>query len=108
MAPEAPHAVNVHLRSKDGRTSGARDSIRVENRDPRSFLDISLRRTIRVPDNGSSYGLPPDCGTFPIYSVAEFRSTLPAEMSAKGGCFIPVYRESRAYPRCVNLGMIEH
>jgi len=41
-------------------------------------LDISLRRTVRVPDNGS-LDLPPHCDPFPIYSVKEYKSQLPKE-----------------------------
>jgi hypothetical protein len=57
----------------------------------RYALDISLRRTIRVPDNGTSYELPPDCGPFPIFSVSSHKEQLPKSMSAKGGLFIPIY-----------------
>ncbi|KAL2072051.1 hypothetical protein VTL71DRAFT_11394 [Oculimacula yallundae] len=61
----------------------------------RYSLEISLRRTVRVPDNGSSYSLPPDCGPFPIYSVKDYEDKLPKNMAAKGGLFIPIYeRES--------------
>ena len=54
-------------------------------------LDITLHRTIRVPDNDSSYDLPPDCGQFPLYSVKDYKDKLPKNMSAKGGLFVPVY-----------------
>ncbi|KAE9369833.1 hypothetical protein N431DRAFT_560557 [Stipitochalara longipes BDJ] len=54
-------------------------------------LDISLRRTIRIPDNGTAYELPPDCGPFPIYSVKQYKSNLPEHMAGKGGLFVPIY-----------------
>jgi hypothetical protein len=57
-------------------------------------LDISLRRTVRVPDNGTAYDLPPDCGPFPIFSVLEHKSKLPVEMGLKGGMFVPIYGKS--------------
>lgn len=57
-------------------------------------LEISLRRTIRVPDNGVSYDLPPDCGPFPIYSVEHYRAGLPDSIVEKGGVFVPMYRKS--------------
>ncbi len=54
-------------------------------------LKISMRRTIRVPDTGSSYDLPPDCGAFPLYSINDFKHRLPENMTAKGGIFVPIY-----------------
>jgi hypothetical protein len=71
--------------------------LKVEYRNAtRSFcknLEISLRRTIRVPDNGKPYELPPDMGGFPLYSVNKYKSRLPAEIANKGGVFIPIYRK---------------
>ena len=54
-------------------------------------LEISFRRTVRVADNSTAYDLPPDCGPFPIYSVDEYKTQLPASMAAKGGVFVPIY-----------------
>lgn len=58
----------------------------------RRTLDISLRRTIRVPDNKRTYELPPDLGEFPIYNVRDYSSKLPPSLVKKGGLFIPIYR----------------
>ncbi|KAF7876492.1 hypothetical protein EAF04_001582 [Stromatinia cepivora] len=55
-------------------------------------LDISFRRTVRVPDNGNTYNLPPDCGLFPIYSVDKYKDKLPNSMVAKGGVFVPMHQ----------------
>jgi hypothetical protein len=55
-------------------------------------VDISLRRTIRVPDNKTSYELPPDLGAFPIYNVEDFGSKLPPSIVETGGLFMPIYR----------------
>jgi hypothetical protein len=60
-------------------------------------LDISLRRTVRVPDNGTAYDLPPDCGPFPIYSVKDYNSQLPKQTVIKGGLFVPVYGKSSLF-----------
>jgi hypothetical protein len=57
----------------------------------RYVLDISLRRTTRVPDNRESYEFPPDCGPFPIYSFSAHKEQLPKSMSAEDGLFIPIY-----------------
>lgn len=55
-------------------------------------LDISLQRTIRVPDNTKAYQLPPSIGSFPIYNVRDFTSKLPPPLVEKGSLFIPIYR----------------
>jgi hypothetical protein len=55
-------------------------------------LQIFLKRTIRVPESGGTYDLPPDLGNFPIFDVRPFSNKLSASMVAKGGLFIPMYR----------------
>ncbi|KAG4435393.1 hypothetical protein IFR05_009136 [Cadophora sp. M221] len=67
-------------------------SLRFEYETRKSFLEISFHRTIRVPDDETSYVLPPDHGPFPIYSVRKFQDTLPASMVATGGCLLLMYQ----------------
>ena len=69
-------------------------------------LDIQFQRTIRVPDNKGESDLPPDMGEFPLYSVADFESTLPKHMIMKGGIFLPMYRRwsSHYSSRCSTDG----
>lgn len=67
---------------------------RPTNRHPYSRdLEISFQRTVRVADNNKVNNLPPSLGKFPIYDTADFKQTLPPHMIAKGGYFIPMYRE---------------
>ncbi|KAM3086385.1 hypothetical protein ACMFMG_012163 [Clarireedia jacksonii] len=54
-------------------------------------LDIALRRTIRVPDNGHSYDLPPNLGSFSLYEVDAYKDTLPVSIVQKGGFFMPIH-----------------
>ena len=56
-------------------------------------LDISFRRTIRVPDNQQLSQLPPDLGKFPLFQVKDHASRMPPDMVAKGGIFVPMYRK---------------
>lgn len=56
-------------------------------------LQISFQRTIRIPDNDHHSALPPDMGPFPLYSVANFKNKVPADMALKGGLFLPMYRK---------------
>ncbi|CZT42531.1 related to ubiquitin/ribosomal protein S27a fusion protein [Rhynchosporium secalis] len=90
MSP-TPISQQLNVSLKDPmRTSSGYKTIRVTYGGDHP-LNISLRRTVRVPDNGSSYNLPPDCGPFPIYSVKQYKDKLPNSMSAKGGMFLPIY-----------------
>jgi hypothetical protein len=72
-------------------TEGAYQAMQVLDGDGES-LTISLRRTVRVPNNGIAYSLPPDLGAFPIYNVLKHIEKLPKHLVEKGGVFIPIYR----------------
>lgn len=56
-------------------------------------LRISFKRTIKVPDNKKSSALPPDLGNLPLYWVKSYLKTLPDDLIAKGGLFLPMYRK---------------
>jgi hypothetical protein len=56
---------------------------------------ISLSRSLRIPEDGRDYELPPGLGTFPIYDVRSFSGHLPVSMVAQGGLFLPMYRKYR-------------
>lgn len=53
---------------------------------------VAFYRTLRVPDDGKTYPLPPGLGKFPVYRVADFGERLPAQMREQGGVMIPVYQ----------------
>jgi len=55
-------------------------------------FSVSFQRTLRIPDDGKTYPLPPGLGTFPIYHVADFRDRVPASWVEHGGVFIPMYQ----------------
>jgi len=52
---------------------------------------VSFQRTLRIPDDGQTYPLPPGLGMFPIFAVADFADRLPAEWS-RNDVFIPLYQ----------------
>ena len=60
------------------------------------FLRVSFERTIRVPDNHNTIALPPSLGQFPLYKTQDYVETLPKQMAAKGGLFMPMFRKSSA------------
>ena len=85
--------LTVNLSNPLDASTGSYGSVKVKDLTS-DQLEISLRRTVRVPDNGKTYSLPPDCGTFPLYNVLDYENKLPADLVAKGGAFFPVYRMS--------------
>lgn len=53
-------------------------------------LVVSLQRTLRVPDDGRTYPLPPGLGRFPVRRAADYADRLPLEW--RGDFLIPMYR----------------
>ncbi|HEX7312584.1 MAG TPA: hypothetical protein VF297_01615 [Pyrinomonadaceae bacterium] len=53
---------------------------------------VSFQRTLRVPDDGGTYPLPPGLGTFPLHLVEDYRDRVPPTWAATGGVFIPLYQ----------------
>ncbi|KAM0418758.1 hypothetical protein ACHAPT_012356 [Fusarium lateritium] len=62
------------------------DSIKLDD------LEIAFHRTIRVPDNSCTNGLPPSVGQFPLFKVSDYATKLPAQMAQKGGLFFPMFQ----------------
>lgn len=56
--------------------------------------DFSLRfqRTLRIPDDGRTYPLPPGLGAFPVRRVDDYRDRVPVEWVEQGGVFLPMYQ----------------
>lgn len=52
---------------------------------------VTFHRTLRIPDDGRAYPLPPGLGTFPIFGVSDYREQLP-EGWQNGTAFIPMHR----------------
>ena len=53
---------------------------------------VSFHRTLRIPDDGRDYPLPPGLGTFPIRKVADFLDRVPDAWRRTGGAFIAMYQ----------------
>ena len=53
---------------------------------------VSFRRTLRVPEDGRDYPLPPNLETFPVRSVGDFKGRVPQEWEEEGGVLIPLYQ----------------
>ena len=55
-------------------------------------LSISFQKTLRIPDDGKVYPLPPSLGDFPISKVEDYASKVPKKWLDRGGFFIPMYQ----------------
>jgi hypothetical protein len=55
-------------------------------------LSINFQRTLRLPDDGQTYPLPPGLGRFPIRHVDDFASKLPQSWIERGGIMLPMYQ----------------
>lgn len=68
----------------------------VRVRDNRIYVgerfSLSLQRTLRVPDDGRTYPLPPGLGRFPIHAVPDYRDRVPEAWRGTGGFFVPAYQ----------------
>lgn len=63
-----------------------RDHIRMGN------FSVSFQRTLRIPDDGTTYPLPPGLGTFPVLRVEAYQDRVPESWKDHGGVFIPMYQ----------------
>lgn len=55
-------------------------------------FSIRFQRTLRIPDDGRTYPLPPGLGAFPVRRVDDYADRVPAEWVGRGGVFLPMYQ----------------
>lgn len=58
----------------------------------RARLGVSFQRTLRIPDDGRDYPLPPGLGNLPIRHVDDHAETVPAAWTEHGGVMLPMYQ----------------
>jgi hypothetical protein len=77
-------------------------------------LALSFQRTLRIPDDGNTYPLPPGLEQFPILRVKDYAASAPPTWLEGGGVFIPMYQreamwvsfDSRDWkPNAVKIGV---
>jgi hypothetical protein len=77
-------------------------------------LSVFFLRTLRVPDDGRTYPLPPALGEFPLHRIEEYADRVPSEWLEEGGIFIPLYQSeamwlgfeaARWKPNAVKVGL---
>ncbi len=55
-------------------------------------VEIEFQRTLRIPDDGKTYHLPPGIGRFPLRHVDDFADRVPSEWLKRGGVLMPMYQ----------------
>jgi hypothetical protein len=77
-----------------------------------AVLRIQLQRTLRIPDDGRAYPLPPGLGAFPLRHVDDFAERVPESWIRHGGVMLPMYQSEamwlhfvspRGYPFAVKV-----
>jgi hypothetical protein len=56
------------------------------------YFRVSFQRTLRIPDDGKTYPLPPGLGPFPVKRVQDYPARIPESWLEHGGVFIPMYQ----------------
>ena len=59
---------------------------------PEARLCIDFQRTLRIPDDGDDYPLPPGLGRFPIRLVDDFSKEVSRSWLQHGGVMLPMYQ----------------
>ena len=77
---------------------------------PKVRVAVSFQRTLRIPDDGKDYPLPPGLGRFPVFHVDDYPS-VPEPWKKRGGVMMPMHRTealwlhfSADYPMALKVG----
>ena len=72
---------------------------------------IQFQRTLRIPDDGRDYPLPPGLGAFPLRHLDDYAKRLPESWRERGGVVAPMHQSealwikfSSQYPFAVKVG----
>jgi hypothetical protein len=57
-----------------------------------AVLRVSFQRTLRIPDDGRDYPLPPGLGRFPLRHVDDYARRVPSRWLSHGGVMLPMYQ----------------
>ena len=59
---------------------------------PDATCEIEFQRTLRIPDDGRDYPLPPGLGSFPLRHVDDYTERLPDAWERRGGVLLPMHQ----------------
>jgi hypothetical protein len=55
-------------------------------------LTINFQRTLRIPDDGKNYPLPPGLGHFPLRHIDDYADLVPQQWLKRGGVILPMWQ----------------
>lgn len=55
-------------------------------------FSLDFQRTLRIPDDGKKYALPPGLGSFPVKHVDDHKDRVPAKWMERGGVMLPMFQ----------------
>ena len=58
-------------------------------------VEVSFERTLRIPDDGAEYPLPPSLGSFDIVKVQDYEDSegMPPEWKKRKGVIVPMWQK---------------
>jgi hypothetical protein len=59
---------------------------------PKAKLTVTFQRTLRIPDDGREWPLPPGLGAFPLRHIDDFQERVPQAWCEHGGVLLPMYQ----------------
>jgi hypothetical protein len=59
---------------------------------PKARLKVEFQRTLRIPDDGRDYFLPPGLGRFPVRHVDDYAGRVPRGWLEHGGVMLPMHQ----------------
>ena len=67
-------------------------TLRLPEVHPDATCSLDFQRTLRIPDDGADYPLPPGLGSFPLRHVDDYAERLPAAWLRRGGVLLPMHQ----------------
>ena len=75
---------------------------------PDARLEIVFHRTLRIPDDGRTYPLPPSLGTFPIAHVDDYKDKVPEKWVKHGGIMLPMWQSEAMWLQFISCHVPGH
>jgi len=75
---------------------------------PGAKLTVSFKRTLRIPDDGNTYPLPPGLGNFPLRHVDDYSKKVPEKWIEHGGVMLPMYQSEALWLSFNSAYILDH
>jgi hypothetical protein len=74
---------------------------------PEARLTVAFKRTLRIPDDGKTYPLPPGLGNFPLEHIDDYDG-IPEAWIPYGGIMLPMYQSEALWLNFTSFQIHEH